>query len=108
MNTEKDNRKTSEKIIIPTIGRIVHFYANDGNSNDPCAALVSYVHSERMVNLMVTDHNGVPFSRTSVHLVQPDEGVLTLGGCYCKWMPYQIKKPTGSESGEKTSGVETI
>lgn len=80
----------SDQIVIPpSIGRVVWYYPADrGPGDQPHAALVAFVYSDRLVNLMVSDPNGVPYSKTSVTLVQDgDEGP---GGGYCAWMPFQI------------------
>lgn len=81
-------------MIKPTIGRVVWYRANDNDpikldSKQPLAALVTYVHSDRMVNLVVFDPNGVPASRTSVTLVQEGDGILN-GSSYAEWMPFQV------------------
>lgn len=63
----------------PTIGRIVHFHS-DANGDMPEAAIITYVHSESMVNLTVFNHNGTPFSRTSVEFAP--ERVTGMFACY--------------------------
>jgi hypothetical protein len=81
-------------IITPTIGRVVWFtpVANDAyvkNYGDqPMAALVTYVFSDRMVNLVVFDHEGNARPHTSVDLVQ--EGDPKPEERYAEWMPYQV------------------
>ena len=56
--------------------------------DQPFAATVAYVHSDRMVNLSYFDHDGLGWSQTSVPLVQ--EGDEKPVGMYCEWMPYQL------------------
>lgn len=85
-----DNDK---KIIIPTVGRQVWYHPQPGDSlfaedRKPLAATVCWVHGERLVNLQVLDRNGNAVQRTSVTLLQPDDGAQTAS--YCAWMPYQI------------------
>lgn len=94
-------------MIQPTVGRVVHFY-EDGNAS-PQAAVISEVHGDRCVNLGIFTHGGAPMQDppTSVHLVQPDEPSPE-SGCFCTWMPYQIKKDHGSESGERAAGEQQI
>lgn len=93
-------------MITPTIGRIVHYYHGGVVDEEPQAAIVAYVHTDRMVNLAVVNHSGFVEGHTSILLVQPeDDGV---SGPYCRWMPYQVKKAMGSESGEKAAGVESV
>jgi hypothetical protein len=99
-------------MIQPTVGRIVLYRPMPNESNlcpvgHNCAAIIAFVHSDHCVNLTVFDSNGGTTGRTSVHLVQPNDEVPGPGG-YCQWMPYQIKKPTGSESGEQAAGTQSI
>lgn len=77
-------------VISPTVGRVVWFWraAPQLLSVQPEAALVTYVHSDRCVNLVCFDHNGTPFPQTSVALVQDGDPVPEAG--YASWMPYQI------------------
>lgn len=82
------------KIISPTIGRIVWFWAKGSDAlvegNQPEAAMVTYVHTDRMVNLMVIDHSGsLVRGVKSVELAQPEDTRPT-DGCFCEWMPYQV------------------
>lgn len=74
-------------MIKPTNGRIVWFTDPSGPSLTQLAAIVTSVHSDRMVNLCVFDQSGVPFPRTSVPLLQDkDEPGRSP---YCEWMPFQ-------------------
>lgn len=78
-------------VIKPTPGRVVWFHpARDGqmalNGSEPCPAIISYVWSDNMVNLVAFDHNGVAHSRTSVELGNAD-GKRSM---WWEWMPYQI------------------
>ncbi|MCY1167114.1 hypothetical protein D9M73_70710 [compost metagenome] len=84
-------------LIPPTPGRVVWFYPDPNSAESgfarnidgqPLAALIARVWSDRMVNLMVVDANGVCHPRTSVHLVQED-GEPQPSGDYCTWMPFQ-------------------
>jgi hypothetical protein len=90
-------------VIKPTIGRVVLFHpptnVNEaGFAGAPiCAAIVSYVWSDSMVNLAVFDANGVPHSRTSVRLIQ-DNDEAPEGGYYCEWMPYQKGQAAKTEA----------
>ena len=94
------------QVIIPTVGRKVWFRPNGTTSlqragtqgvaiaplvifdNAPLDATVVYVWNDRMVNLLVLDHYGNPFTATSVTMVQPDEDCPAVG-FYAEWMPYQ-------------------
>lgn len=86
-------------MIEPTIGRKVWFRPNGAthlnggafsnfNEDQPMDASVAYVHGERMVNLQVIDHAGVPHAVMSVHFRQPEDHEPV--GMYCEWMPYQV------------------
>ena len=75
-------------MIEPTIGRVVWYRPGGSMVDQPCAAIVAYVHGPRLVNLAVFDHNGNATRATSVTLVQ--EGDSMPQGPFCEWMPYQI------------------
>lgn len=97
---------TNPNRITPTVGRKVWFRPNGTTSlqragtqgvafaslaiidNAPLDATVVYVWNDRMVNLLVLDHYGNPFTATSVPMVQPDEDCPAVG-FYAEWMPYQ-------------------
>lgn len=51
-------------------------------------ATVVYVHSDTCVNLVIRDHIGTQFRRTSVILSQGNNPVPD-GAAYAEWMPYQ-------------------
>lgn len=77
-------------MIKPTIGRVVWFWDRRPDvprQSQAHAALVTYVHSDAMVNLAVFDADGHIRSCTSVPLVQDDNEAPA--GLYCEWMPYQ-------------------
>lgn len=94
-------------IIKPTVGRVVLFRPSSNSvepgfsfyGQQPCAAVVAYVHSDTMVNLTVFDHVGNPHSRTSVPLVQDDDEYPQ--GSYCEWMPYQKGQAAKTEQLER-------
>jgi hypothetical protein len=81
-------------VIKPTVGRVVWYWPKGSDQlinhqpDQPLAAIVCYVHSDRMVNLQVFDVNGESQSRTSVALRQ--EGDDEPKFSHCQWMPYQI------------------
>jgi hypothetical protein len=104
-------------MIQPTVGRIVWYYPagyplGDGEKTvelaEPRAAVIVKVWSDRMVNLGFWDPNGDIWAATSVALVQPEDPTPNCGEGFCQWMPFQVKKPTGSESGEKAAGEQAI
>lgn len=88
-------------MIKPTVGRVVWFYKFRGHEGHqgPLAAHICKVHSDRMVNLMVIAESGVPFSETSVPLIQENEKCPA--GNYCAWMPYQLGQAAKTEAVEK-------
>lgn len=100
-------------MIIPTVGRVVWFFEREPSRSEergkPLAAIVSHVHSDRMVNLTVLDPNGLPFSRTSVDLIQQEDEAGAARGLsmWCEWMPYQVgqaKKHEPKKLHESTFG----
>lgn len=89
-------------MIPPSIGRVVWYHPSaaeriEGQPNDQVlAAHVTYVWSDRLVNLMVITPNGTPFGVTSVQLVQDnDEGPSER---YAEWMPYQKGQAAKAEA----------
>lgn len=81
-------------MITPAVGRIVWYFRGEDDpgpspEGQPLAAIVTHVHSDRLINLSVFDATGVPYSRCSVTLVQPGESPPTTGR-FANWMPYQI------------------
>ncbi|WKJ88783.1 hypothetical protein QZJ86_12195 [Methylomonas montana] len=92
-------------LIKPSIGRVVWYWPTQSEktgagvdlpsvsaSNDqPLAATVACVHSDKMVNLSVVDANGRQYSRTSVSLLQEGD-VRPENGGFAEWMPYQISQ----------------
>lgn len=76
-------------MIKPTIGRVVWFYLAVEKQPQPFPALVSFVHSDSMVNLAYFDARGYPGQATSVLLRQEEDGPHPETGSFCCWMPYQ-------------------
>lgn len=80
----------SSTIIPPTVGRVVWVrHAEHPSDEQPEAAIVAYVHGDRCINVAGFDHNGAPFSKTSVTLCQEGDPRPT-GSIYAEWMPYQL------------------
>jgi len=89
-------------MIQSTVGRVVWYWDVSGTipeQTQPHAALIAHVWTDRMVNLVVFDANGVPYSRTSVTLVQ--DGDEKPQGRFCEWMPYQKGQAAKTEQLEK-------
>lgn len=79
-------------MIVPSIGRVVWFYAHKGqkdNGDQPSAALVVFVHNERLVNLATFDKYGGICGWQGVTLVQEGDETPE-ASAFCMWMPYQI------------------
>jgi hypothetical protein len=87
-------------MIKPTIGRVVWYQPGQnypggpiqhGGAFDaprpPCVALITYVWSDTLVNLVVFDHNSAMHARSSVELCQGETAPSERE--YCAWMPYQ-------------------
>lgn len=77
-------------MIKPTVGRVVwvhrpHF-AND--PSQPEAALITFVHSDTLINVGGFDQNGLPFS-ASLDLIQEGSIPPREGTNWAEWMPHQ-------------------
>lgn len=81
-------------MIEPTVGRIVHFRPGKQAANlriqcdpkQPLAAIVTYVHGARMVNLAVLDALGRHHALASVRLLQDDDKGSD-DEPFAEWMP---------------------
>ena len=91
-------------MIKPSIGRVVWFqpeHAHGAPDRDqPYAALIVHVWSDRMVNLGGFDQNGAPFAACSVTLLQDDDPIPPHGR-YAQWMPYQVGQAKKHETEEQ-------
>ena len=104
-------------IIHPGVGRRLWYWASAfdrgelehkpasvmtaSNPSQPCDAGIAYVHSDRLVNLTVSDHNGVVHQRTSVRLVQPGDAPPPAGVSWAQWMPYQVQQAVKEQVGQQ-------
>ena len=101
-------------MIQPTVGRVVHFYVTDSKydfgfnflAGKPHAALVTYVHGDRMVNLVAFDANGKTYPFTSVALRQPGDPEPMAHSYWCEWMPYQKGQAQKTEELEKALAAQ--
>lgn len=77
-------------MITPSIGRVVWIQGRDisPKSSQPEPALISYVHTDRSVNVGGFNAHGQPFHAQSIPLLQDDD-VAPETGVYASWMPYQ-------------------
>lgn len=101
---------TQSRAIKPTVGRRLWYFASNydvsshidpltiADRSQPLDAGIAYVHSDRLINISVTDQNGVIHSRTSVTLYQDGE-FLPVDGNYCVWMDYQVQQ-AAKEAGQ--------
>ncbi len=89
-------------MIVPTVGRVV-WYWKDGETQirageQPCAAMVAYVHSDTCINIGYLDHNGNHHNSTSVRLVQDEPITAAIQEPFCTWMPYQKAVASGEQA----------
>lgn len=93
-NQANDVPEPARKTVTPEIGQIVYFYPDARErgmkSNDysrPFAAIVADVLSDRLVNLLVIDHNATTFASQSVALFQGDDQDDQMVRCHCEFEP---------------------
>lgn len=87
----------NQPLIKPTIGRVVLFYpAGHSREAQPLPALITYVHSDTMINVGGFDQNGNPVAATSMQLVPAGEPLPLTGSC-ATWMPYQAAQAAKAE-----------
>jgi hypothetical protein len=72
----------------------------EGSGKNRCAAIVTAVHGDRMVSLVVFDANGKIYPVWSVNLFQPEDTV-NMNGRYCEWMEYQKGQDAKAKEQEK-------
>lgn len=92
-------------VIKPTVGRKVWYRPTKFDSqgpggmnfspSQPLDATVLAVWGDSLVNVLVLDIMGKPFTKTSIKLLQPGEPAPVDGegnnpGGYVEWMPYQV------------------
>jgi hypothetical protein len=79
-------------LITPKVGHVLHFRPAPGDeqfpTRGPFAAMVTSVHSDTVVNIVVFTANGEPASRLSVILLQEDDqNVPAANDAHCAWEP---------------------
>jgi hypothetical protein len=88
-------------MIKPTVGRVVHFHENLNqvlsDHYQPMAALVCYVHDDRLINIAAFSHTGQHWPLAKVPLIQEGDPTPPLGTEYCSWMPFQIGQAQKTE-----------
>jgi len=87
-------------VIKPTVGRVVWYQTKfvPDQVEQPQAAIVTFVHSDNMVNLVVFSDLGMPYGKTSVYLRQA--GTPAPSHDFCEWMPYQLGQAAKTEAAE--------
>ena len=89
-------------VISPTVGRIVLYRpAGSDPAAQPHAAIVTFVHDDRCVNLAIFNEGGSLYHGTQVTLVQDGDATPETG--YAEWMPYQKGQAAKTESAEGTA-----
>lgn len=85
-------------MITPTIGRVVWVIRplETLDIKQPEVGLVTYVHGDRCINVAGFNGNGIPFTLTSLALVQDDEPKPE--GNFACWMPYQKGQAAKTEA----------
>lgn len=83
-------------MIKPSIGRVVLVTRPGSPTDQHEPALVTYVHSDRLINVGGFDRDGNPFSATLVPLLQdadkPEKNVI-----YAEWMLYQKEQAKAAQ-----------
>ena len=84
-------------MIKPTVGRVVLLHNRPGNqAGGPEAALITYVHGDRCINVGGFNAQGSTISATSVSLLQDDDQART--SMYAAWMTYQKGQAAKTEA----------
>lgn len=91
-------------MIKPTVGRVVLYYPG-GDHRDrygagPLAAIVAFVHTDRLINVGALNPDGRNFGVQNVPLLQGDDAAPE-GGGYCAWMDYQKGQAAKAEKLEQ-------
>lgn len=93
-------------VIKPTVGRVVLFVPRVAKhefgfcfcKDKEHAAIITTVHSDRLINVAAFDANGKSYGFTSITLLQEDDTPeKAYGADYCKWMEFQIGQAKRTE-----------
>ena len=92
MSTTETNAKPAKPVAAPAIGQPVWYYAEHSRTKGmksydwdvPFAAMVAYAPSDRLVNLLVVDHDGTTFPISSVAVFYGDDGDDHNALSYCE------------------------
>lgn len=79
-------------MIKPTVGRSIHVHRpmETSDPKQPEIGFITYVWSDRLINVAGYNHNGVHFALPSLALLQDDD--VKPEGNFATWMPYQVEK----------------
>lgn len=96
-------------MIKPTVGRVIWYWHPGAHHEDqPWPALITFVHSDNMINVGGFNKNGNPFADTSVLLHQDDQSYGDPGGGgWAAWMPFQRGQAAKIEALEKPAAEST-
>jgi hypothetical protein len=72
-------------------------------SDQPWAAIVTYVHGDHMVNLSVWNNESHPIGKTSVPIVQDGSPHTASDSPYVEWMPFQVGQAKRHEAEAKSA-----
>ena len=86
-------------MIKPTVGRGVWYRMQKPKmpEEQPHAAIITFVHDDRRVNITYFGRNGSPFGRTGILLIQ-DGDEIPEQTAFCEWMPYQKGQAAKTEA----------
>lgn len=82
----------------PTVGRVVYFHEHESQPQ-PYAAIITYVHTDMVVNLVIFDANGNPMPRASV----PLSSSVSHTHYVWSWMPYQLAKAAAGDHNSESA-----
>ena len=91
-------------MIVPTIGRVVHYRPSSYDKaagmdiyddKTPLTANIVYVWSDTCINLVVFDHGGHSFARTSVPINETSGA-----SAWAEWMDFQKGQAAKTEAAE--------
>jgi hypothetical protein len=89
-------------MIKPTVGRVVHYHPplTDHRAlvlqGEPLAAIIAFVHSDTLINILLIYHDGTTEGRKNVRLEQ-DTPLDNATEDLCRWMPYQTGQAAKTE-----------
>jgi hypothetical protein len=91
-------------MIEPTNGRIVWIH-HRGYSDQPLSAIITYVHSDKFINVCAFTPDGIPLPLRDIPLIQDSgDSDINVVKPYAVWMPYQKGQAAKTEALEKQIG----